>query len=138
LWSFDYIDILERLAGILQIIELGDVAYWCDTCPVANVGLILHGFKHDLRLRTLVLDGPRAMNKKLQWQYENTSGQGGESGTDSSRSMKDLTSSAGPTVVVRILTRITTGLRARSEAMSRKSRVWSTPTLGTTRTTLNT
>jgi hypothetical protein len=65
LWSFDYINILERLAGTLQIIELGDVAYWCDTCPVPNVGLILHSSKHDLRLRTLVLDGLRAINKNF-------------------------------------------------------------------------
>jgi hypothetical protein len=138
LWSFDYINILERLAGTLQMIELVDVAFWCHTCPVANVGLILHSFKHDLRLRTLVLDGLRAMDRKLQWQYRNTSGQGEESGTDSSRFMKDLTSSTDPTVVVGTLTIITTGLRARSEAMSRKSRVWSTMTLGTTRTTRNT
>jgi hypothetical protein len=47
------------------MIELVDVAFWCHTCPVANVGLILHSFKHDLRLRTLVLDGLRAINKNF-------------------------------------------------------------------------
>jgi hypothetical protein len=65
MWSFDFIDILERLARTLQIIELLDVAFWCHTCPAANVGPILHSFKHDLRLRTLVLDGLRAMNKNF-------------------------------------------------------------------------
>jgi hypothetical protein len=63
MWSFDFIDILERLARTLQIIELIDVALWCHTCPATNVGPILRSFKHDLRLRTLVLDGLRAMNK---------------------------------------------------------------------------
>jgi hypothetical protein len=65
MWSFDFIIILERLAGTLQIVELVDVAFWCHTCPVANVGPILHSFKHDLRLRILVLDGLRAMNKNF-------------------------------------------------------------------------
>jgi hypothetical protein len=63
--SFDPINILERLAGTLQIIELVDVAFWCHTCPVANVGPILHSFRHDLSLRTSVLDGLSAMNKNF-------------------------------------------------------------------------
>lgn len=67
MWSFDFIKILERLARTLQTIELVDVAFWCDTCTVANMGPILHSFKHDLRLRTLVLDGLRAMHKKSSY-----------------------------------------------------------------------
>jgi hypothetical protein len=65
--SFDFINILERLAGTLQTIELVDVAFWCDTCTVINMGPILHSFKHDLRLRTLVLDGLRAMHKNSSY-----------------------------------------------------------------------
>jgi hypothetical protein len=65
MWSFDFINILERLAGTLQIIELIDVTFWCHTCPATNVGPMLHSFKHDLRLTTLVLDGLRAMNKNF-------------------------------------------------------------------------
>lgn len=63
--SFDFVNILERLAGTLQIVELVDVAFWCGTCTVINMCPILHSFKHDLRLRTLVLDGLRAMHKKF-------------------------------------------------------------------------
>jgi hypothetical protein len=62
-WFSDFMDTLEPLANTLRVVELVDVAFWGDVDPDTNVGPILHCLKNDCRLRTLVLDNFRAMNK---------------------------------------------------------------------------
>ncbi|KAI4721017.1 hypothetical protein E4T48_02644 [Aureobasidium sp. EXF-10727] len=61
--SDNFVEVLESLAGTLQVLELIDVAFWGDQSNIVNMNPILHCLRHDLRLHTLVLDDVRAMNK---------------------------------------------------------------------------
>ncbi|KAI4749108.1 hypothetical protein E4T50_00663 [Aureobasidium sp. EXF-12298] len=63
MWFSDFMDILEPLANTLRVVELVDVAFWGDVEPDTNVGPILDCLRDQCRLRTLVLDNLRAMNK---------------------------------------------------------------------------
>ncbi|KAI4728976.1 hypothetical protein E4T49_03241 [Aureobasidium sp. EXF-10728] len=63
MFSGEFVDVLESLAGTLQAVELIDVALWGDQSNIVNMDPILNCLRHDLRLHTLVLDDVRAMNK---------------------------------------------------------------------------